>query len=119
MTRGKPKTGTVVTAWLAVGGTLAFVAAIALALVSGCGPAVTPAVTLRVERAPSTPKDASVTIDEQYIGPLNVVAARGVRLPLGDHRISVEKNGYFPYDTLVTSDRDDITLKVQLEPVPD
>lgn len=119
MTRGRPKTGTVVTAWLAVGGTLAFVAALALALVTGCGPSVTPAVTLRVVRSPTTPKDASVTIDEQYVGPLNVVAARGVRLPLGEHRISIEKSGYFPYDTLVTSDRDDITLKVELQPVPD
>jgi hypothetical protein len=119
MTTGRPKLGTVVTAWLAVGGTLAFVAAIALALVSGCGPAVTPAVTLRVERAPSTPKDASVTIDEQYVGPLAVVAARGVRLPIGEHRISVEKSGYFPYDARVTSDRDDVLLKVKLEPVPD
>ena len=119
MKHGRPKLGTTVTAWLAVGGTLAFVAAIALALVTGCGPAVTPAVTLRVERAPTTPKDASVTIDEQYIGPLSVVAARGVRIPLGQHRISVEKNGYFPFDAIVTSDRDDVLLKVNLEPVPD
>jgi hypothetical protein len=119
MTTGRPKPSTVVSAWLAVGGTLAFIAAIALSLLSGCGPAVTPAVTLRVERAPSTPRDASVTIDEQYIGPLAVVAARGVRLPIGKHRISIEKNGYFPYDALVTSDRDDVLLKVKLEPVPD
>jgi hypothetical protein len=119
MTTARPKPSTVVTAWLAMGGTLAFVAAIVLALVSGCGPALTPAVTLRMERAPSTPKDASVTIDEQYVGPLAVVAARGVRLPLGEHRISVEKNGYFPFDALVTSDRDDVLLKVKLEPVPD
>jgi hypothetical protein len=119
MTPGRPKLGTVITAWLAVGGTLAYLAAIALAFVTGCGPAVTPAVTLRVVREPSTPRDASVTIDEQYVGPLAVVAARGVRLPIGEHRISIEKNGYFPYDALVTSDRDDVLLKVKLEPVPD
>ena len=119
MTTGRPKHGTVVTAWLAVGGTLAFVAALALALVSGCGPALTPAVTLRVERAPSTPRDASVTIEEQKIGPLSVVAARGVLHPHGEHRISIEKNGYFPFDALVTSDRDDVLLKVKLEKVPD
>jgi hypothetical protein len=119
MTAGRPKLATLITGWLAIGGTLAFVAALALSLLSGCGPTVTPAVTLRVERAPSTPKDASVTIDEQYVGPLAVVAARGVRLPIGEHRISIEKSGYFPYDALVTSDRDDVLLKVKLEPVPD
>lgn len=119
MTPGRPKLGTVVTAWLAVGGTLAFVAAIALALVTGCGPAVTPAVTLRVVREPSTPRDASVTIDEQYIGPLGYVSAHGVRLPEGEHRVSVTKAGYFPWDHLVTAGRDPIKLEVALEPIPD
>ena len=69
--------------------------------------------------AKPTPRDASVIIDEQYIGPLGYVAAHGVRLPVGEHRISVEKNGYFPFDELVRADRDDISLRVKLEPVPD
>jgi hypothetical protein len=42
-----------------------------------------------------------------------------VRLPIGRHRITVEKEGYFPFDRLVTADRDDILLDVKLEPVPD
>jgi hypothetical protein len=60
-----------------------------------------------------------VVIDEQYVGTLGVVAARGVRLPIGEHRITVEKEGYFPYDELVTADRDDIELKVELQAIPD
>ena len=58
-------------------------------------------------------------IDEEYIGPLGYVAARGVRLPIGKHRITVEKPGYFPWDRLVEADRDAIHLEIQLEPIPD
>jgi hypothetical protein len=42
-----------------------------------------------------------------------------VRLPEGEHRISVTKAGYFPWDRLVNAGRDPIKLDVQLEPVPD
>jgi hypothetical protein len=95
---------------------------VALALAaSACGPSLTgsAAVTLKMQRTPQTPKNASVSIDENYIGPLNVVASHGVRLPVGTHRITVEKDGYFPFDQLVTADRDDIKLVVKLEPIPD
>ncbi|MGK4004851.1 PEGA domain-containing protein [Sorangium sp. So ce1036] len=65
--------------------------------------------------------DASVTIDDQYIGALAFVAARGVALPPGEHRITVEKAGYFPWDRLVDAKSGDppIHLQVQLTPVPD
>jgi hypothetical protein len=88
---------------------------------TACGPSLTgqAAVSLKVQRSPSTPKNASVSIDENYIGPLNIVAAHGVRLPVGTHRITIEKDGYFPFDRLVTADREDILLVVTLEPVPD
>jgi hypothetical protein len=72
-----------------------------------------------VVRKAKTPKDATVIIDEEYIGPLAYVAARGVRLPVGTHRITVEKEGYFPYDTIVVADRQPIRLEVALTPVPD
>jgi len=77
------------------------------------------AVPLTVERTTQTPRDASVYIDEQFVGLLGVVAARGVRLPEGEHRISVEKVGYFPWDRQVVSDRQPIHLKVELRPIPD
>jgi hypothetical protein len=47
------------------------------------------------------------------------VAAHGVRLREGQHRISVTKTGYFPWDRLVTAGRDPIALDVTLEPIPD
>jgi hypothetical protein len=78
------------------------------------------AVTLRL-RAPTkqTPRDASVIIDEEYVAPLWMVAARGVRLPVGTHRITVQKEGYFPWDKQVSADRLPITLDVELVPIPD
>ena len=108
-----------ITAVLGVGGAIALLAAIAITLFTGCGPGPVPAVTLKLVRSPESPRDASVIIDEEYIGPLGIVAARGVRIPLGEHRISVEKTGYFPYDQLVVSDRDDVKLDIKLERIPD
>jgi hypothetical protein len=76
------------------------------------------AVPLRVERAADSPRDASVYIDEQFVGLLGVVAARGVRLPEGEHRITVEKVGYFPWDERVVSDREPLFLRVELRKIP-
>jgi hypothetical protein len=77
------------------------------------------AVTMQLKRVGNTPRDASVIIDEQYIGPLTYVAAHGVRLPVGEHRITVQKPGYFPWDRLVEADREPIHLEVELVPIPD
>lgn len=85
-----------------------------------CGPNVgRSTVRMTVERGPETPRDASVFIDEEYVGPLAHVAARGVLLPLGEHRITVKKAGYFPWDELVVSDRKPIQLEVKLQRIPD
>jgi hypothetical protein len=86
---------------------------------TGCFNAPRAAVSLKMTPQKGTPKDASVYIDEQFIGPLYVVAARGVRLPEGEHRITVEKAGYFPWDRLVVSVRKPITLDVQLVRIPE
>ncbi len=117
--RGRASFVTQATRVLGLAGALGFAIAIAVALLSGCAGDLKAAVSLKVVRSPETPRDASVVIDEQYIGPLGVVAAHGVRLPVGEHRISVEKNGFFPFDQLVEADRQDILLRVKLEPVPD
>ena len=97
----------------------ALLAIVSLAI-AACRPNVgRAAVSLRVNRAPRTPRDAGVWIDEEFIGPLTYVAAYGVRLPVGQHRITVQKSGYFPWDRLVVADREPITLDVVLEPIPD
>ncbi len=78
-----------------------------------------PAVSLRLTRAKATPRDAGVWIDEEFIGPLTFVVVHGVRLPVGKHRITVQKAGYFPWDRLVEADREPITLDIVLDPIPD
>jgi hypothetical protein len=105
---------------------LAFLAAGVLALclvlsltscqVLGREPVTAP---LSLERSPKSPRDAAVTIDEEYIGPLGYVAARGVKLPAGKHRITIEKPGYFPWDRLVEAGTAPIHFDVELEPIPD
>jgi len=99
----------------------------ALLLALGLSPALTAchaavgraAVDLRFRASQRAAGDASVYIDEQYVGPLGYVAARGVRLPVGEHRITVTKDGYFPWDRLVEADRQPVRLDVELVPVPD
>ncbi|MEZ4227019.1 MAG: PEGA domain-containing protein [Polyangiaceae bacterium] len=86
------------------------------ACMSGVGRA---AVSLRLNTSRTTPGNASVYIDEEYVGPLGYVAAHGVRLPVGQHRITVQRNGYFPWDRLVEADRQPIQLNVELVPIPD
>jgi hypothetical protein len=87
---------------------------------AACHAAVGPAaVDLRFRASQRAAGDASVYIDEEYVGPLGYVAARGVRLPVGEHRITITKDGYFPWDRLVESDRQPIRLDVELVPVPD
>ncbi|MEO6600930.1 MAG: hypothetical protein ABIQ16_13710, partial [Polyangiaceae bacterium] len=54
-----------------------------LSLTSCQGTAERPAVSLSLQRGQKSPRDAAVIIDEEYIGPLGYVAARGVRLPAG------------------------------------
>jgi len=94
--------------------------ALGAATLGACGPAVgRPTISMKFKVAPKTPPDASVTIDEEYIGPLSYVAARGVRIPRGQHRITVEKEGYFPWDKLVQAERQPIFLDVYLVKVPD
>ncbi len=88
-----------------------------LACLSACGATSTYAVHFK--RHPKTPGSASVIVDEQYVGPLAYVAAHGIRVESGEHRISIEKDGYFPYDQLVQAEQGIIQLEVELVPIPD
>jgi hypothetical protein len=108
-----------ITPWLSLLGVIGFLIAILLGACPGCGPPLYPAVSMSIAYAKPTPADATVTIDEQYIGPLGYVAAHGVRLREGEHRISVTKAGYFPWDRLIKAAGDPIRLEVTLEPIPD
>ncbi len=73
-------------------------------------------------RLHGNPPDALVTIDEELVGPMALVAARGVALREGTHQVTVEAPGFFPWDRLVQADEitagKRIDLAVELVPVP-
>ena len=90
-----------------------------LLFVLACGPAREPkTVSLRMI---GSPPNASVTIDDQFVGSLAVVQARGVALPPGQHRISVEAAGFFPHDQIVEAQEGAAPMRVEvkLTPIPD
>jgi hypothetical protein len=78
-------------------------------------------VSLRM-RGTGTPY-ATVTIDDQHIGPLASVRQRGVALPPGQHTVTIENPGFFPWDRVVVAPDDanaqPIVLDVQLTKIPD
>lgn len=87
----------------------------ALGLAAACGPSMQP-VKLSVK---GNLPDASVTVDDVFLGSLNYVSKHGVALPPGKHRITVERVGYFPWDKLVEATEQPIVLDIQLTPIPD
>jgi hypothetical protein len=87
----------------------------------GCEPArqASPStVSLRMHGAPL---DATVIIDDEPVGSLEFVAARGVALPPGLHHVTVEAHGYLPWDREVDAKPGSplIALEVALTRVPD
>lgn len=65
------------------------------------------------------PPGATVTIDDRMVGRLDVVATRGVALPPGKHRVSVEAEGFIPWDQEIEATEAPVVLDVKLEPIPD
>ena len=87
------------------------------ALLAACGPPAQPrTVSVRMR---GSPPDATVTIDDRIVGRLDVVSAKGVAVPPGKHRVSVERDGYLPWDKIVEASDGPLVLEVTLQPVPD
>ena len=92
---------------------------LAACLLVACSPASAPqgrTVSLRMR---GSPPSATVTVDDVMVGPMNVVSARGVALPRGPHRVSVEAPGYLPWDKIVDAREAPLVLDVRLVPTPD
>ena len=86
---------------------------------AACGPAREPrTVSLRMV---GSPPNATVTIDDIFVGRLDLVSARGVALPVGTHRVSVEAPGYLPWDRMIEAREGagPVRLEVRLVAVPD
>ncbi len=91
----------------------------ALATLLACGPPKEPkTVSMRMK---GSPPDASVTVDDVFIGRLDFVSSRGVALPIGTHRVSVEAPGYLPWDKTVEAKEGagPVRLEVNLVATPD
>lgn len=95
--------------------TAALAALLATLALTGCGPSTQ---VVRLSVAGSVP-DASVTLDDIFLGSLSYVQRHGVAVPPGKHRITVEKVGYFPWDQLIEATDQPIVLDVKLVPIPD
>ena len=100
-----------VVAWVALSG-------VGVSAIASCQITAYPAPTVSL-RVRGNVADAQVTIDDIPVGVLAFVAARGVALPPGRHRITVERTGYFPWDALVEAKDDPIYLQIALVPIPD
>ncbi len=87
----------------------------------GCEPAEAPRVPTVSLRVRGAPADATVVIDDNAIGTFDFVAAHGVALPPGLHRITVHASGYFPWDRAVEAKAGSgpIILSIAMTPVPD
>ena len=72
-------------------------------------------------RMTGSPADARVVVDDQIVGTLDMVQARGVAMPPGNHRVSVEHEGFFPFDTIVEAKEGEKVVRVEakLVPIPD
>ena len=87
--------------------------------VAACGaPAHVPTVSMRMNGGPP---NASVTVDDIFVGNLELVMKRGVALPAGLHHISVEAPGHLPWDGTVDAreGQGPLRIEVKLVPVPD
>jgi hypothetical protein len=92
-----------------------------VALLLGCSPAKPPTTSLRLAPTEDAPKNAKVTVDDQPIGSLAFVTKRGVALPPGKHRLTIEAPGYLPWDQEVDAGDSGglIKLDVKLVKKPD
>jgi hypothetical protein len=90
-------------------------------LLSGCaaGPAASPSAPTVPLRVSGTPGEATVTVDDQRVGSLALVQSRGMRIPPGRHRVSVEAPGYLPFDAAFDAKDEIVALEVKLVPVPE
>jgi hypothetical protein len=96
-------------------------ASVLAAATCACAPPRGPAHATVSLRLRGRPARATVVIDEEPVGTLDFVAARGVALPPGVHHVSVTADGYFPWDREVDAKDGSppIRLEVALIPIPD
>ena len=87
-----------------------------LLLLVACGPS---GKTVSMRMSSNGPPNASVTIDDHFVGTLDVVSSRGIALPVGVHHVTVEAAGFLPWDKRIEATDAPVKLDVRMTPVPD
>ena len=91
------------------------VALLALLITSAC--AKEELVFVRIQGQPG---GALVYIDDRYIGQLEQLQARGIKMPEGEYRLTIQEVGYFPHDQLLLVNKSKVPrITVRLTPIPD
>jgi hypothetical protein len=93
-------------------------------LLAACSPVVVesprgPDVSLVIKVDGSVPERSRVTIDDQVLGPLDWVAAHGVRVRAGSHRMTVTAPGYLPFDRAFEATGKRVVVDVSLRQSPE
>ena len=83
-----------------------------------CQPASAPARPTISLRLRGSPPDATVIVDDEPLGSLEFVAARGVALPPGVHHLTVKARGFFPWDREVVAKPGSPAIVLEVAPVP-
>lgn len=91
------------------------------AAATACVSSAPKTTSLRVFPAEGSPPAAKVTIDDEPVGSLKLVVERGVALPPGKHRVTIEADGYLPWDQEVDAGSGGglVKLDVTLVKIPD
>jgi hypothetical protein len=87
--------------------------ALSIAIVA-CVASKPPTTSLRLVAGDDAPRWAHVTIDDEPIGSLDHVVRQGVALPPGKHRITIELEGYLPWDQEVDAGPDGGLVKLDV-----
>ena len=92
-----------------------------LLVAAACGAPGNGAKATTSLRMTGSPADARVVVDDQIVGTLDMVRVRGVAMPPGNHRVSVEREGFFPFDTIVEAKEGEkvVNVEAKLVPIPD
>jgi hypothetical protein len=97
-----------------------FTSLLSAAMFVGCGGAQTPPTQpLGTVRFKGEPKDAELSVNEKYLGPIHMFEEKGVLLKPGPQRIVVSKNGFFTeYRIVEVKENTLTTVEINLREIP-
>jgi hypothetical protein len=83
-----------------------------------CGGAQHPREKPAQLRVVAEPANATVQIDERFVGAARVLQKQPASVPPGKHRVTIEAPNYFPHDLELDMPVGVTSLEIKLRPVP-